>query len=162
MRGRKESRLVYEIMRDLGKHGAVYRTMAGSAKLPDGTTFKGMPKGFSDIMLIAPGGRACFIEAKVKPNKATPEQDAFIAKMRLLGARAGVAHSVEEARDICGVGGAEPPGGEPDAENGKEVRHGRHGQGPDRGDNQATGRRNDSRAHPDCAGGCGAGRGGKE
>ena len=98
-----ESGLVYAIMRELGTHGAVFRTNSGSVKLPNGKTFRGLPKGFSDIMFIRPDGQACFVEAKVKPNKAAPEQWAFIEKMIALNCRAGVAYSVNEAVEICGL-----------------------------------------------------------
>jgi hypothetical protein len=99
----KESRLVYEIMQEVGKHGYIVRTDAGAKYTKDGRRSSGLPKGFSDIMFIRPGGQACFIEAKVKPNKATPEQSAFIDKMISNGCRAGVAYSVEEAMKICGL-----------------------------------------------------------
>ncbi len=98
-----ESRLVYDVMRELGKHGAVYRCNAGSVRLPSGKTFRGMPKGFSDIMLVLPGGQACFVETKVKPNKPSDEQIAFIEKMRRLGCNAGIAYSVADALQICGI-----------------------------------------------------------
>jgi hypothetical protein len=90
-------------MHELGKYGAVYRCNSGSVKLPSGKTFHGMPKGFADIMLILPGGQACFIEAKMKPNKPTPEQTTFIEKMSRMGCRAGIAYSVSQALDICGI-----------------------------------------------------------
>ena len=99
-----ESRLLYEIMKEIGKHGAIYRTNCGNVKLPNGKMFRGLPKGFSDCMLIRPGGKVCFVEVKVKPNKPTSEQAAFIEKMQTLGCAAGVAYSVEEALAICGVG----------------------------------------------------------
>ena len=102
-----ESRLVYDCMRELGKHGKVYRCNAGSVKLPNGKRFTAMPKGFADIMLIMPGGRAAFVECKARGRKSTPEQERFIASMLVLGARAGVAHSVDEALTICGVESAE-------------------------------------------------------
>jgi len=50
-----ESQLVYEVMFELGKHGAVYRTNCGSVRLANGKTFRGLPKGFADCMLILPG-----------------------------------------------------------------------------------------------------------
>ncbi len=103
-----ESRLVHDVMRELGRHGAVYRCNSGSVKLPSGKTFRGMPKGFSDIMLILPEGRVAFVETKTRQNRPTPEQLAFIDRMRALGCRAGVAYSVPEALDICGL---TPPGG---------------------------------------------------
>ena len=98
-----ESRLVYQIMQELGKYGAVYRCNAGSVRLPSGKYFRAMPAGFSDVMLITDGGRVCFIECKTPGGKASPEQTAFIEKMRGLGCRAGVAFSVSEAMQICGI-----------------------------------------------------------
>ena len=98
-----ESRLLYEVMQAIGKHGAVYRTNSGSVKMPNGKTFRGLPKGFADCMLIRQGGKVCFVECKVKPNKPTDEQQAFIEKMRGLGCRAGVAYSVDDALDICEI-----------------------------------------------------------
>jgi hypothetical protein len=98
-----ESRLLYEVMQAIGRFGAVYRTNAGSAKLPNGKTFRGLPKGFSDCMLIRPGGRVYFIETKVRPNRLTEEQTAFIEKMRRLGCGAGVAYSVDDALRICEI-----------------------------------------------------------
>jgi len=91
-------------MQELGKHGAVFRTNAGSVKLPNGKIFKGLPKGFSDILFVRNDGKACFIETKIKPNEPTPEQLAFIKKMQGLGCHAGVAYSVNEAMQICEIG----------------------------------------------------------
>jgi hypothetical protein len=98
-----ESRLVYEIMRELGKFGAVYRCNSGSVKLPNGKRFNGMPKGFSDVMFIRPDGVACFVECKTDRGKPTEDQKRFIARMQRLHAKAGVARSIEEAMDICGL-----------------------------------------------------------
>ena len=98
-----ESQLLYEVMRKLGKHGAVFRTNSGNIKLPNGKIFHGLPKGHADIVFYKPpNGAAYFIECKVKPNKATPEQLAFIEKMQKIGCYAGVAYSVDEALQICG------------------------------------------------------------
>jgi hypothetical protein len=52
----KESQLVYAVMQELGKHGAVYRCNSGSVALPNGKRFNGMPKGFADVMLIRADG----------------------------------------------------------------------------------------------------------
>ena len=98
-----ESRLVFEIMRELGKHGAVYRTNSGAIRLPSGKYFRALPEGFSDVMLIRSDGAACFVEVKVKPNKPTDKQTAFIDKMRGLNCPAGIAYSVEDAAAICGI-----------------------------------------------------------
>jgi len=97
-----ESNLINDIMREVGRFGAVFRTNAGSIRLPNGKTFHGLPKGFSDILHIRSDGKACFIEAKVKPNKATPEQIAFIDKMRHNGCIGGVVYSAAEALRLCG------------------------------------------------------------
>jgi hypothetical protein len=98
-----ESRLVYDIMRELGKHGAVYRCNSGSVKLPNGKRFNGMPKGFSDILFIREDGTARFVECKTDKGKPSSEQERFIARMQSLRAKAGVARSVEEAMNICGL-----------------------------------------------------------
>ena len=98
-----ESRLLYEIMGELGRHGAVYRCNSGSIRLPSGKYFHAMPKGFADLMLVLPGGRVCFIECKTDKGKPTPEQERFIARMNELGARAGIARSVRDAVQICGL-----------------------------------------------------------
>ena len=98
-----ESNLINQTMRELGKHGAVYRTNSGSVKLDNGKRFRALPAGFSDIMFIRPDGIACFIEMKVKSNKPTDKQLEFIDKMKRHNCLAGVAYSVEEAMEICGL-----------------------------------------------------------
>jgi len=98
-----ESQLVHDVMIVLGKFGAVYRCNSGSVKLPNGRRFRAMPKGFADIMFIRPDGVACFVECKTAKGKLSVEQERFIAKMKLLNAKAGVARSVEEAKEICGL-----------------------------------------------------------
>ncbi len=98
-----ESQLVFEIMREVGKHAAVYRCNSGSVKLPNGKRFNAMPRGFADIMAVLPGGRVAFIECKVDKNKPSEDQERFIARMRSLGAYAGVARTVDEAFTICGI-----------------------------------------------------------
>jgi len=91
-------------MQELGKHGAVYRTNSGSVRLASGKYFKAMPEGFADVMFIRPDGVTCFVELKVKPNKPTDKQLLFIEKMQGMNCKAGVAYSVDEALEICGVG----------------------------------------------------------
>jgi hypothetical protein len=98
-----ESRLVYEVMQELGKHGAVYRCNSGSVRTSGGKRFRAMPEGFSDVMLIMPGSVVCFVECKVKPNKPSGKQLEFIEKMRGLGCRAGVAYDIADAMSICGL-----------------------------------------------------------
>jgi len=100
-----ESQLVHDIMHELGKQGAVYRCNSGSIPLPNGKRFNGMPKGFSDILFVRSDGIACFIECKADKGKLSEEQERFIQRMQSLNARAGVARSVAEAMEICGIGG---------------------------------------------------------
>jgi len=104
-----ESQLVHDIMVSLGKYGAVYRCNSGVVALPNGRRFNGMPKGFSDILFIRHDGMSCFIECKIGRGKLSPEQERFIAKMQSLNARAGVARSVSEALEICGLNMANNP-----------------------------------------------------
>jgi hypothetical protein len=98
-----ESRLVYEIMREVGKYAAVFRCNAGRFYTKTGQSVSGLPKGFSDIMAVLPGGRVVFIEVKSDKGKPSTEQTQFINKMRGLGAFAGVARSVDDALNICGI-----------------------------------------------------------
>ena len=98
-----ESQLIHDIMQTLGKYAAVYRTNAGSIRLSNGKRFRGMPKGFSDILCVLPGGRAAFIECKVGDNKLSPEQERFLEHMQALGCMSGVAYTVADALRICGL-----------------------------------------------------------
>ena len=100
----KESKLIYETIRELGKYGTVFRMNTGSVKLDNGKRFRGQQAGCSDIMLIRRDGVVCFIEMKVKPNKPTDKQLAFIDKMKMHQCQAGVAYSVEDAKKICDLG----------------------------------------------------------
>ena len=98
-----ESQLLYETLQELGKHGAAYRTNSGSVRLASGKYFRAMPEGFSDVMFIRPDGVVCFVELKTGRNKLSDKQQAFIEKMRGMNCRAGVAYSVQEAMEICGI-----------------------------------------------------------
>ena len=98
-----ESRLIYEIMCELGRRGAVFRTNAGQFYTKGGQRVSGLPKGFCDILFVGADGVACFVECKVPGGKLTPEQISFIERMQKLGARAGIAYSVEDALEICGI-----------------------------------------------------------
>ena len=99
-----ESMLVNEVMRELGRTGAIFRCNAGTYFTKSGQRVSGLPKGFSDVLYIGQDGIACFIECKVKPNKPSPEQTDFIAKMQSLKCRAGIAYSIDDALKICEIG----------------------------------------------------------
>lgn len=97
-----ETDLMHMIMLKLSEQGnKVFRVNVGKVRTADGRIFStGLPKGFSDLLIIRPDGIACFVECKVKPNKPTPEQIKFIDVMRKQNALAGVAYTVEEAIKI--------------------------------------------------------------
>jgi len=100
---KSESQLVYEVMQTLGRYDAVFRTKAGQFFTKDGQPVSGLPKGFSDILFIRQDGRACFVKLKIGDNEPSPEQAQFIERMQKLGAIAGTARSVDEARKLCGI-----------------------------------------------------------
>lgn len=103
-----------QVMLELSKHGRVFRTNAG--EYYQGTEvwskefkqnvlinlrrIKGLPKGFSDLMVVTPGGHVAFVETKTKIGRPTEEQIRFIEKMRELGCAAGIARSPEDAFNI--------------------------------------------------------------
>jgi len=59
----------------------------------------GLPKGFSDLFGSRVGdARAFYLEIKGPAGRVTTEQSAFLNAMRMRGAIAGVARSVQEAR----------------------------------------------------------------
>ena len=101
----RESMLVNDLIKRLWPTVRLYRTNAGTFRSIDGKHIvKGLPKGFPDLFGVIPkeltvDGRPMpvFIEAKVHPNKATPEQIEFLKLYRQAGCIAGVCYSVEEA-----------------------------------------------------------------
>ena len=102
------------IMLELSKYGTVFRTNAGQAYqgarvyshefrqevLIDLRMVHGLPKGFSDLMLIYKGGRAAFVEVKAPHGRLREDQKNFIDRMSALGCRAGVARTVNDALNI--------------------------------------------------------------
>lgn len=71
----------------------------------------GLEKGFSDLLVVQPIiisvadvghriARACFIEVKTQTGRASSDQKNFISQMQNLGAKAGIARSVEDAIHI--------------------------------------------------------------
>jgi len=103
-----------QIMLALSKHGAVFRTNAGDywqGERVFSQEFKqqvlinlrkvsGLPRGFTDLLVICNGGMAAFIEVKTKTGRPTPEQLNFIEQMKSRGCKAGVARSPEDAIKI--------------------------------------------------------------
>jgi hypothetical protein len=90
-------------MQAIGRFAAVYRTNSGAIKLPSGKYFRALPEGFADILVVLPTGKAAFIEVKTGDNRPSPAQERFLARMTLLGCQAGIARSVTDALEICGI-----------------------------------------------------------
>ena len=84
----------------------LFRANVGQGLTKDGRFFDtGLPKGFSDLFGFRKSdGRAVFIEVKTQTGRVRPEQQNFINRMRLYGALAGVARSVQDARNIINKG----------------------------------------------------------
>lgn len=61
---------------------------------------KGLPKGFTDLLYVSPGGKVAFIEVKKPGGKVRPEQVKFIERLRSMGFAAGIVHSVDEAKGL--------------------------------------------------------------
>jgi hypothetical protein len=110
-----EKAIQQEILVSTGDIAMLFRTNAGKAfngtmavidgqrvlKYPRGINL--LPKGYSDLSGHRESdGRAVYIETKDHKGKPTKEQINFLERMRKSGALAGVARSVEDARDIIG------------------------------------------------------------
>lgn len=84
----------------LSQYGVVLRLNVGQFYTNDGRIIKsGLPVGTSDLLFIGHGYIA-FIEVKTPTGRVREEQERFIARMRSLGHRAGIARSVEDALNI--------------------------------------------------------------
>lgn len=97
-----EHRIQNDIRMNTGDIAVLFRANVGSGVTYDGRHFDtGLPKGFSDLFgFRRSDGRAVFIEVKAPGGRIRSEQVKFIEKMREYGALAGVARSVEDARNI--------------------------------------------------------------
>lgn len=105
------------VMLELSKHGKVFRTNAGEyfqgevvwsnefqrEVLINLRRVKGLPKGFSDLMVVTPGGHVAFVETKTKVGRPTEEQVRFFENMRAMGCAVGIARSPEEALRIINL-----------------------------------------------------------
>lgn len=98
-RSREESELINRIFHACWAEAELFRINTGSVKTAAGYMFStGTPAGFPDIAgYRRSDGKAIYIEAKVKPNKPTDSQTAFIEKAKSSDCLAGVCYSVEEA-----------------------------------------------------------------
>jgi len=107
-----ETRLVNLIINTLNGNGHfVWRNNSGVVK-NSYTNKKGVSKqrmwragvkGGSDILGIAKNGRFIAIECKVKPNKPTVLQEAFLNTIESYGGYAIVAYSLEDIEPILSL-----------------------------------------------------------
>ena len=89
-----ETRIVNAIMRDLRSRGAwCFKVHGGPFQA----------SGIPDIVGCI-GGAFFGIEVKVAGGKATELQELTLRRIREAGGRGGVATSVEEAREVVGLG----------------------------------------------------------
>lgn len=103
-----ESALMNEIIRSVYGVARLFRINTGTVTTDKGYRFStGTPKGYSDLSGHIRAGASRFgiavpvyIEAKVKPNKPTPEQIDFIRDRREEGCAAGVCYSVREVWEL--------------------------------------------------------------
>ena len=103
-----ESQLLNDIIRAAYPFMKLERVNVGRVRTEDGRWFStGVPKGHPDLKGVIPArlsahGHAVpvYIEVKVYPNKASPEQIEYINQRRRDGCVAGVCHSVKEFWDL--------------------------------------------------------------
>ena len=97
-----ESDLMRAVMIALSAEGhQVFRANVGLFFTKDGRPIRsGLPVGFSDLFGFTADARPFFLEIKTATGRVRPEQDAFLSAMRLRRAIAGVARSVQDARDL--------------------------------------------------------------
>lgn len=98
----KEHSIQNDIRNYTADIAVLFRANVGKGITYDGRHLDtGLPKGFSDLFgFRRSDGRAVFIEVKAPNGRVRSEQVKFIEKMRSYGAIAGVARSVEEARNL--------------------------------------------------------------
>lgn len=103
MGNKAETILQNEIRIELSKLGCiVLRHDVGTFRSPDGKhAVKIGTIGEPDLTVLCPNGKTVWLEVKVKPNKPTKEQLAFIKRATEMGHIAAVVYSVEEAVKLC-------------------------------------------------------------
>ena len=113
---KSERRIQDDIRIEISKRckGVIFRTNAGSAYAGDKIyspeygqyilknirPYKGLPKGFPDLLYIGPGQTTIFIEVKTDTGKLSKEQERFHAMLKRNGFSVCVARSAREAVDF--------------------------------------------------------------
>ena len=101
MKATKETHLVKACLEYLHLAGVfAWRVNSGAVVLGTGSGKRfvrfGSLNGVSDIIGIVPGGTMLAVECKVRPNKPSPAQEAFLETVREMGGKAIVAYTVED------------------------------------------------------------------
>jgi hypothetical protein len=101
----KESALVSQIITYLNFKGHfVQRTNSGMIRIPNTNGGQRMMRlaqaGTADITGCARDGRFIAIEAKIKPNKPTALQEAYLNEIRNRGGIALVAYELEDVMNL--------------------------------------------------------------
>lgn len=101
----KETHLVNQIIEYLNYRGhLVQRTNSGAVRVnnPNGSNrfIRLAHAGTADITGCSKDGRFLAIEAKIKPNKPTPLQEAYLEEIKKRGGIALVAYSLEDIYDL--------------------------------------------------------------
>lgn len=93
----KEKRLMNEIRLWCGEHDLIcIRANVGKVRMKDGGWFDtGLPVGYPDLTIIG-YGFIIYCECKIKPNKPTKEQIAFLAEMNKRGHGTLIAYSLDD------------------------------------------------------------------
>lgn len=114
--GLTEQDIQNSIMLALAPYGDVFRTNAGDywqgeqvysqefrqRALINLRMVRGLPNGFTDLMIVLQNGRVGFVEVKTQKGRVSPDQINFIKHMQSIGCPAGVARSPEDAIKIIG------------------------------------------------------------
>ena len=101
MKARNETNLVKACLEYLHLAGVfAWRVNSGAIVLGKGTGRRfvrfGSINGVSDIIGIMQGGRFLAVECKIKPNKPTAEQEAFLETITEMGGMAIVAYTIDD------------------------------------------------------------------
>ena len=95
----RETAILNECLMALSEAGCkVWRNNVGALPNRNGRLVSyGLCKGSADIIGICPDGIMLAVEVKTKTGRTPPDQDRFLALIRQMGGRAGVARSAAEA-----------------------------------------------------------------
>lgn len=79
------------------------RTKAEAARMK----WTGVVAGVPDLVVIAPGARACFLEVKTSAGRPSPEQRDVHVSLAALGASPAIVRSIDDVRAAFAAWGIE-------------------------------------------------------